>query len=124
MGAFDTNDEYNANPYNSEQRMKSVTWIVISVIFGCVFIAKRLYFKREKERRRIGETINIQTDFIDVMSDVLLCLLWFRFIFGPPNPAIMTILYIIFFIVLLSFLRWLWLIIFRKKNRNTSVPNI
>lgn len=115
MGAFDTNDEYNAIPYNGQQRMQSVTWIVISVIFGCVFIAKRLYFKREKERRTPKENINTQTDFINVMSDVLLCLLWFIFIFGPPNPAIMTILYIIFFIVLLFLLRWLWIMIFRKK---------
>lgn len=125
MGAFDTDKDYNDSPYNGGQRMRSVTWIVISVIFGCVFIAKRLYFKREKERRP-KENINTQTDFIDVMSDVLLCLLWFRFIFGPPNPAIMTVLYIIFFIGLLIFLRWVWKMIFRKKNINTmlSVPNI
>jgi O-antigen ligase len=118
MGAFDTDKDYNAIPYNGQQRMQSVTWIVISVIFGCVFIAKRLYFKREKERRPTKDNINTQTDFIDVMSDVLLCLLWFIFIFGPPNPAIMTILYIIFFIILLFLLRWLWMMIFRKKNRD------
>jgi hypothetical protein len=97
MGAFDTDKDYNATPYNGEQRMKSVTWILISVIFGCVFIAKRLYFKKEKERLKKG---NPQMDFVDITSDVILCLLWFRFIFGPPNPAIMSILMSIFMIIL------------------------
>ena len=122
MGAFDTDIAYNDSPYNGNQRMQSVTWIVISVIFGCLFIAKRLYFKREKERRP-KEKIDIETGFIDVMSDVLLCLLWFRFIFGPPNPAIMTVLYIIFFIGLLILLRWSWKVIFRKKNRDEFLDN-
>ena len=113
MGAFDSDKDYNDSPYNGEQRMESVTWIVISVIFGCVFIAKRLYFKREKERLKKGDT---ETDFVDVMTDVLLCLLWFRFIFGPPNPAIMTVLYIIFFIGLIFLLRWLWNKIYEEKS--------
>lgn len=95
MGAFDTDKVYAANPYNGEQRMKSVTWIIISVVFGCVFIAKRLYFKNEKKRLGRGDP---QTDFTDIMSDVILCLLWFLLIFGPPNQVLMTILFIIFLI--------------------------
>jgi hypothetical protein len=116
MGAFDTDKRYNSNPYNGEQRMKSVTWILISVIFGCVFIAKRLYFKKEKERLKKG---NPQMDFADVMSNVILCLLWFRFIFGPPNPAIMSVVMSIFMIMLFVgvgiLLRFLWAFYVTRK---------
>jgi hypothetical protein len=88
---------YNESPYNGHQQMQSVTWILISVIFGCVFIAKRLYFKKEKERINLKND-NINSKFVDVMSDVLLCLIWFRLIFGPPNPAISSVLMTIFMI--------------------------
>jgi divalent metal cation (Fe/Co/Zn/Cd) transporter len=103
MGAFDSDKDYNKIPYNGHQRMESVTWILISVIFGCVFIAKRLYFKNEKERLKLKKD-NINTNFVDVMSDVLLCLLWVRIIFGPPNPAIMSMLMTIFMIGLAIFI--------------------
>jgi hypothetical protein len=115
MGAFDSDKVYNETPYNGEQRMQSVTWILISVIFGCVFIAKRLYFKSEKERIKKGDP---QTDFVDVMSDVLLLLLWFRIVFGPPNPAISGILITIFMIGLAIgvgfLLRSIWNMIYGK----------
>lgn len=97
MGAFDSDKDYNASPYNGNQQMQSVTWILISVIFGCVFIAKRLYFKKEKERIKLNNK-NINPDFVDIMSDVLLCLIWFRIVFGPPNPAISSVLITIFMI--------------------------
>ena len=116
MGAFDSNESYSKNPYNVQQRMKSVTWILISVIFGCVFIAKRLYFKSEKERLKKD---NPQTDFVDVMSDIILCLLILRLIFGPPNPAIMSVLMTIFMmglVISVGFvLRLLWNMRYKKK---------
>ena len=122
MGVFDSNTDYNKSPYNGQQRMKSVAWILISVIFGCVFIAKRLYFKSEKERLKLKKD-NIQTDFVDVMSDVLLCLLWFRIIFGPPNQAITSMLMVIFMIGLaigVGFsLYMLWNMAYGKKSPDT-----
>jgi len=132
MSAFDSDNDYNKTPYNGEQRMQSVTWILISVIFGCVFIAKRLYFKSEKERLKLKlkkdntTTDNITTDFVDVMSDVLLCLLWFRIVFGPPNPAISGMLMAIFIIILavgVGFLLYmLWNMIYGKKSPDTTKP--
>lgn len=95
MGAFDTDKNYNASPYNGNQRMKSVTWIVITAVIGCVFIAKRLYFKSEKERLKKGDP-NI--DFMDVIANTILFLIWFQIIYGAPNPAIMYILMSIFMI--------------------------
>jgi Flp pilus assembly protein protease CpaA len=121
MVAFDSDKEYNETPYNGEQRMQSVTWILITVIFGGVFIAKRLYFKNEKERIKKGDP---QTDFVDVMSDVLLLLLWFRIVFGPPNPAISGMLMTIFMIGLAIgvgfLLRSIWNMIYGKKSPDAA----
>jgi uncharacterized membrane protein YciS (DUF1049 family) len=123
MGAFDSDKVYNESPYNGHQQMQSVTWILISVIFGCVFIAKRLYFKKEKERIKLQNS-NINPDFVDIMSDVLLCLIWFRIIFGPPNPAISSVLMTIFIIGLavgVGFsLYTLWNLAYGKKIPNES----
>jgi hypothetical protein len=124
MGAFDKNNVYTASPYNGEQRMESVTWIVITVVIGCVFIAKRLYFKRE--RNRLGKG-NPRTDFVDVMSTVVLGLLWFRIIFGPPNPFISTVLMTIFITVLAIgvgfLLNSLWQLAYGKKSANVILPD-
>ena len=118
MGAFDAPKDYEDARYNGQQRMESVTWILITVIFGCVFIAKRLYFKSEKERIKKG---NPQTDFIDVMSNVVLLLLWFRIVFGPPNQAIRSILMVIFIIGLAVgvgfLLRFVWNNIYGKNRQ-------
>jgi hypothetical protein len=94
MGAFDTTDTYN-----SSQPRISVVWIVITAIFGCVFIAKKLYFA--DQAKRLGKN-NVIDGFIDIIIGTILCLILLRFVYGPPNTIWIQILMIFFMLYILS----------------------
>jgi uncharacterized membrane protein len=108
MSIFDTPQEYAAD---GKQRMSYIVWLINVMLIGCVFIAKRLYFKsEEKKSKKIDKN---PTDIIEVMTDTLLFIMLIIVMFGAPNEKLvgflMTIFMIVLAIVVILFLRTSWL---------------
>jgi len=126
MGAFDSADVYDKNPYNGEQRMSSVVWIIVVMLIGCVLIAKRLYFNNQNKNKNVEPPVDLN----EIMRNTLLFLLLIVLMFGPPNEKFARFLMLVFIIVLFIFvavlLRILWLLwLYRRtknEERNKVVP--
>ena len=126
MSIFDTPEQYDAD---GKQRMSYVVWLINVMIIGCVFIAKRLYFKSQKEKIP-KKTIDTKTDIVEVMTDTLLFVLLIIVMFGAPNEKLVGFLMTIFMIALaitvVVFLRTSWSLsnIKNIKDIKNSLPKI
>ena len=126
MSIFDTPQQYATD---SKQRMSYVVWLINVMIIGCVFIAKRLYFKSQKENVP-KKNIDTKTDIIEVMTDTLLFILLIVVMFGAPNEKLvgflMTIFMIALAIIVVVFLRTSWSLsnIKNIKDIKNSLPKI
>ena len=96
MSIFDTPEDYASD---SKQRMSYVVWLINVMLIGCVFIAKRLYFKSQKENVP-KRNIDTKTDIVDVMTDTLLFIILIIVMFGAPNEKLVGFLMTIFMIAL------------------------
>jgi membrane protein DedA with SNARE-associated domain len=118
MGAFDSADVYDKNPYNGEQRMSSVVWIIVVMLIGCVLIAKRLYFNNQNKNKNVEPPVDLN----EIMRNTLLFLLLIVLMFGPPNEKFARFLMLVFIIVLFIFvavlLRILWLLWLDRRTKN------
>jgi Ca2+/Na+ antiporter len=126
MSIFDTPQQYATD---GKQRMSYVVWLINVMIIGCVFIAKRLYFKSQKENVP-KKNIDTKTDIIEVMTDTLLFILLIVVMFGAPNEKLvgflMTIFMIALAIIVVVFLRTSWSLsnIKNIKDIKNSLPKI
>jgi hypothetical protein len=111
MSIFDSTQQYATD---GKQRMLNVVWLINVMLIGCVFIAKRLYFKSEKEKIP-KKKIYTKTDIVDVMTNTLLFVLLIIVMFGAPNEKLvgflMTIFMIALAIVIIVVLRSSWSLI-------------
>jgi hypothetical protein len=109
MSIFDTPEQYASD---SKQTMSYVVWLINVMIIGCVFIAKRLYFKSQKENVP-KRNIDTKTDTVEVMTDTLLFIILIIVMFGAPNEKLvgflMTIFMIALAIIVIVVLRTSWL---------------
>lgn len=122
MGAFDSVTDYNSNPYNGQQRMESVVWLVITAMTGCIFIVKRIYFKNLK--KDILKYDNIEFDITDIMMCTILFVIATRVFFGPPYRALITFIIFIFtiglVIAIINLLQSLWKKYLRIKRKSET----
>jgi len=73
----------------NENAQFEVVWIIITVVIGCLFIIKRIFFYYESKRLKKGSSID---SFIDIMGTVLLLVLFIIAILGPPDSPLTKML--------------------------------
>jgi len=73
----------------NENAQFEVVWIIITVVIGCLFIIKRIFFYYESKRLKKGDSID---SFVDIMGTVLLLVLFIIAILGPPDSPLTKML--------------------------------